>query len=130
MSTTVYLIVSLLLAGFSFFVLYTGKFPIIRMPAWVFFYLSMIIVSMIWVSFFFPEVSLKGELLGVHEAFSFWGNVCSVCFVFGGFFLWVYLRYKNAKFFIGKYAKNVAGIFTILIVISIIVISFVSLSVR
>lgn len=130
MSTTVYLIISLLMAGFSFFVLYTGKFPFVRMPAWVFFYLSMIIVSTIWVSFFFPETACKGELLGMHGPFAFWGKVCVVSFVVGGFFLWVYLRHKNSEISVEKVTKNVAKFFTILAVIAIILTSFITFAVR
>jgi hypothetical protein len=123
MGTFIYLIVSLLLAGFSLYVLYTGKYPFLRILCWIAFYLSAAAIAMLWLNFFFPEMSYEGTAIGFHLTLAFWGKICLIFSVAAGFFLWVYLRHKNSEISLDKIAKSISGSVTVFLLVVIVLIS-------
>ena len=130
MSPIIYLVVSLLLAGFSFFVLYTDKWPILRGPAWVLFYLSMAVIVTLWLQFFFPGTFYNGELSDLSWKLALGGKMCLVCFVILAFFLWVYLIHRQDEMSLSLIAKDISRFFITILVMAIILISFVSFAAR
>ena len=130
MGTIIYLIVSLLLAGFSFYVLYTGKYSFLRILCWIAFYFSAAVIVKFWLSFFFPETTYSGTIIGFHLTLAFWGRICLILSVAAGFFLWVYLAHKNSKVSLDKITKVVSGFITIILLVIVILISVVAFWVR
>jgi hypothetical protein len=130
MSTIIYLIVSLLIAGFSFYVLYFNKFSFLRMPAWLLFYLSALMLAIIWLQFFFPEISYEGTISGFTWGLALLGKISLVLFVIAGFSFWVYLRYKKSDFSLDKIIKTISGLVTVVALIIILFVSLIAFGLR
>jgi hypothetical protein len=130
MENVVYLIISLLLAAFSFYVLITDKCQIIRRFCWVLFYASMAVIFTFWLDFFFPEVSSNSFVDGVSLVLASLGKTCLVLFIAAGFFFWVYLIHKKSDFSLDKITKTISSFAVVIFLILIVLFSISSLVIR
>ena len=129
-TTIIYLIVSLLLAVSSFYLLHTGKYPFLRILYWITFYASTAVLVNFWINFFFPETAHRIAVIDFHLTLAFWGRICLIFLVAAGFFLWVYLAHRNSRISLDKITRVVSGFITIILLALVILISVAALWVR
>jgi len=130
METIFYLVISLLFATLSFLVLYSSPYSEIRIFYWLMFYISMSVVAVIWLNFFFPEMPWDGTISGLSLSLSFRGKFCLASWVASGFFFWVYLRHKDSDFSLDKITKLFSKIVTIAFLALIVVVSLGSWGIK
>ena len=129
MNVIIYLLVCLLVAVTSFYMLFSNKFLKIRILFWALFFSAMAGIIMLWLKFFFPEISWEGTIPKFNNWISFLGKVCMVYWVFLCFSIWIYLGNKHLEdkhndFSLSKNTKKAGRAITIIISVLILTISF------
>ncbi len=129
MNVIIYLLVCLLVAVTSFYMLFSNKFLKIRILFWALFFSAMAGIIMLWLKFFFPETSWEGTVPDFNNGIAFLGKACFVLWVSWGFFIWIYLSNKHLEdkhndLSLSRITKKVGRMITIIISVLILTISF------
>jgi|GEM_PF-6099807 len=135
MNAIICLLVCLLVAVTSFYLLFSNKVLKIRFLFWGQFFLALAGTMVFWLKIFFPEISWDNTISSSDNWISFLGKTCLALWVAFGFFIWVYLSNKHLEdkhmyLSLSRITKKVGKIITIVISVLILIISFGTFLVR